>query len=438
MKPTDGRILDYLMGDLSTEDAAAFEAEMSANPELQSELSFYRQIMDSANAMPVVQPPPELGAQIIDSAAQAIRRERGVSNLWQRFFTSFNQPMLIAATAVVVLAIGSVAVVRLADEKDAAQNVGQLAEGSANDESGPSGENEKEAEEDMDEPVAELAAADPEGMKRAERRRTIEAIDKALGDTHKDTSHYYEKAGSVDGEIAASEAPPTRVMKSKRDRRRDRPVAVKKTAERNKYTTPPTSTPSKPELVAAAPAPINEDDQDDSVAELKQPAAGGVAPKMSEPPTDHPKLSGKIERSGSNTAPESVSVIADEASASGGLGSRGVGTGGGGRAAPRAAKNAKASRPQVNWQTDLRALMKQKNWAIALTRAKSFAAEIPGLINNPAFILLYAEIAMENGKTSQARTLLNKLKGLDSTSSARYKTKRDLLEKKMDSKAVKP
>ncbi|MBR57606.1 MAG: hypothetical protein CMH54_06050 [Myxococcales bacterium] len=440
MKPTDGRILDYLMGDLSAEEATAFEAEMSADPELQSELSFYRQIMDSANAMPLVQPPPELGAQIIDSAAQAIRRERGGSNVWQRFFTSFNQPLLMAATAVVILAIGSVAVMRLADQKDEEQAVDQFAE--ATDGSGTSEELDEEMEEVLDEPVAEMAAAAPEEMKLNERARRSKEVDGIMDESPSGTLHSAKGIGSLDENADASEAPPTRLRKSKPNSRRNRPEARRKIAQRNKYTTPPAA----PEPAAIAPAPTRAETTKEVAVGLKQPTPGGVKPQLSELPTEHPKLSGRVERSDSSPAAETAMAFVEgegvgrsgKGSGGGGirsvedhgLGSRGTGVGGGGVAKAKAKK----STPQVNWQTDLRALITQKSWKTALERAEKFAADIPGLKRNPAFLLLYAEIAMENGKRNQARTLLNQLKDLEPSLSQRYKTQRDLLETRLNEK----
>lgn len=111
LEPTYGpdwqgaRVEAYLDGDLSPEEAAAFEAHWATDPSLDDELWLAGKVRDGLREMPTPTVPPEIAQAVLAQARHEVRADR-----WARFhtrlelaFASLWRPALAMATLVMVV-----------------------------------------------------------------------------------------------------------------------------------------------------------------------------------------------------------------------------------------------------------------------------------------------------------------------------------------------
>jgi len=119
------RLLDYLYGELTEADAAAFEREVQESPELKAELDSFERTRGAARqALPDVEPSVGIANMLLHEAAQQARsvRQDEREGLWERMLGWFQplmaHPGLSAAAALVlfVAVVGVVGVSRVSDE----------------------------------------------------------------------------------------------------------------------------------------------------------------------------------------------------------------------------------------------------------------------------------------------------------------------------------
>lgn len=119
MTTLDEKILDYLTGALDPEQVAEVEALIAADPALEAEVTFHRQILNAGENLPTEEPPLELSAGLMDAAVDAIHssktRSRKPDSIWEKLFITFTQPALVGSMAVIMVAVVSVGLYQALD-----------------------------------------------------------------------------------------------------------------------------------------------------------------------------------------------------------------------------------------------------------------------------------------------------------------------------------
>ena len=389
MTTLDDKILDYLTGALDSEEAAEVEAMIAADPVLEAEVAFHRQILDAGAQLPSEEPSLEFSAALMDAAVDAMQSSKPTrtrpKSFWEQFFITFTHPALVGGMAVIMVAVVSVGLFRTLDLDSPSEESVETLEANRVLEKEPevalmaqntgTVEAHEEQEEDVaaDEPVAIVAEVkEKELLKRPQAR---------------------QKSGTLDS------APQEGVVRAKKRRRR---------ANAGTSKGPKPSAKPAPAVVAQSSSRSREavHRRGVGVGASGSGSAGGRLSSRSESPPA-PSAAAADE-----SAPRSATRM--QTSERMLLASRQLGRF---RTLRRARAKAASEMPNAGssivepWERELLRLIQNKRSQAAVKAATGYLKQNPELSKNPLFIYLQAEALFGSGQKDEARRLAKSIKG---------------------------